>query len=171
MSDFTQAIPTVLANEGGFTKNPNDPGNWTGGAVGSGTLKGTNFGLSAASYPDTDIEHMTVDEATTIYQRDFWIFGGLTSQAIATKLFDAYVNSKHNAVRAAQLALGYLQVGPIVADGNYGPQTEGSLNAVDEQKFLDEFKARLCKMYSDDAVSTPSEAGDLLGWLRRAVKG
>ena len=171
MAGFGPAITFVLLNEGGYSDKSNDPGNWTGGAIGQGELKGTNFGISAAAYPDLDIKNLSRVDAVEIYQRDFWRFGGIASQRVATKIFDEYVNSKHHAIRVAQLALGTLQAGPVIADGNYGPQTEAALNAVDEEAFMDEYKARLCKMHCDDAIANPAEAGDLLGWLRRDVKG
>lgn len=160
MADFAAAIGFVLANEGGYTPGAaGDPGGET------------KYGISKRSYPDLDITNLTQDAAAMLLQRDFWRFSGLGSQRIATKLFDEYVNSKHHAIRVAQLALGTLQVGPVVADGNYGPQTEAALNAVDEGAFIDEYKARLCKMHCDDAIANPAEAGGLLGWLRRDVKG
>lgn len=160
MAGFGPAITFVLANEGGYTAGAaGDPGGET------------NFGISKRAYPDLDIKNLARADAVEIYQRDFWRFSGLTSQRMATKIFDEYVNSKHHAIRVAQMALGTLQVGPIVADGNYGPQTEAALNAVDEDRFMDEYKARLCKMHCDDAIANPAEAGELLGWLRRDVKG
>jgi hypothetical protein len=170
-AQFGPAITYVLANEKAYSADPADPGNWTGGQVNAGTLKGTNFGISAAAYPDVDIRNLTREDAIAIYERDFWIFGGLASQRMATKLFDAYVNEKHHAVRMAQLALGYLQSGPIVADGQYGAQTEAHLNAVDEDSFVNEFKARLAKSRADAVLAEPARAEDLLGWLRRDVKG
>jgi lysozyme family protein len=157
---FGPAISFVLQNEGGYTAgSAGDPGGET------------NFGISKRAYPTLDIKNLSRQDAIDIYLRDFWRFGGLNSQRIATKLLDEYVNSKHHAIRVAQLALGALQAGPVVADGNYGPQTEAALNAVDEDRFMDEYKARLCKMHCDDAISNSAEAGDLLGWLRRDVKG
>lgn len=160
MAGFGPAITFVLANEGGYTAGAaGDPGGET------------NFGISKRAYPDLDIKNLARAAAVEIYQRDFWRFSGLSSQRLATKIFDEYVNSKHHAIRVAQMALGTLQAGPIVADGNYGPQTEAALNAVDEDRFLDEYKARLCKMHCDDAIANPAEAGALLGWLRRDVKG
>jgi lysozyme family protein len=159
MAEFQKAIDYVLANEGGYVNNPSDPGGET------------NFGISKRAYPFLDIKNLTREEAAVIYQRDYWKFDGISSQRIATKVFDEYVNSELHAIRVAQLALGYLQAGPIVADGKYGPETESFLNAVDEEKFMDEYKARLCKMYCDDGIANPGEMGDLMGWLRRAVKG
>lgn len=159
MSDFKIAIAFVLKNEGGLEVDPADPG---------GT---TSFGLSQVTYPDVDILALTVDQAEAIYQRDFWIFGGIQSQRVATKVLDAYVNSKHHAIHQLQLALGTLQAGPIVADGNYGPSTEAHVNACDEDRLMKEFKARLCMAHCEDAIKNPAQVRDLLGWLRRDVDG
>lgn len=160
MAAFGPAITFVLENEGGY--NPGIAGD-PGGE--------TNFGITKRTYPQLDIRNLKRAEAVTIYERDFWRFSGIENQRMATKIFDAYVNSKHHAIRVAQMALARLQMGPVVADGNYGLITEAALNAVDEDRFLDEYKARLCKMHCDDAIANPAEAGALLGWLRRDVKG
>lgn len=159
MSEFTAAIDVVLHNEGGYSNDHTDAGGET------------NFGISKRSYPDVDIKNLTSEAAAAIYQRDFWLFGGVADQRLATKIFDAYVNAKHHAIRVLQLALGTLQAGPIVADGNWGPQTEAHVNAADAGALLDEFKARLCKMHCDDAIEDPSQYKYLLGWLRRDVLG
>lgn len=160
MADFSKAIDYVLANEGGYTNNPADPGGET------------NFGISKRAYPYLDIKNLTREEAVTIYQRDYWKFDGISSQRVATKLFDATVNmGSTQAVRLLQLALGGIQAGPVIADGKLGPETIGHVNAADEEPLVDEFKARLAKFYADEAVTGTGMAGFLLGWLRRAVKG
>jgi hypothetical protein len=71
-SNWGRTLDFILKIEGGFQNDPNDPGNWTGGAVGIGELKGTKYGISAASYPDLDIVNLTVPEASVIYERDYW---------------------------------------------------------------------------------------------------
>lgn len=58
--------------EGGFQKFDWDPGNWTGCEVGKGNLVGTNFGISACSYPGLDIPSITKQQAEEIYFRDYW---------------------------------------------------------------------------------------------------
>ena len=92
---FDQIFGLVLGHEGGFTVNPDDTGNWTGGARGVGELKGTNFGISAASYPHLDIPNLTVDDAKAIYRRDYWdqISGDHLPPALALLVFDAAVNN------------------------------------------------------------------------------
>lgn len=160
MADFSKAIDFVLANEGGYVNNPADPGGET------------NFGISRRQYPALDIKDLTREEAVTIYERDYWKFDDVASQRVATKVFDACVNmGPSQAVRLLQLALGGIQAGPVIADGKFGPETIEHANAADEEKLIDEFKARLAKFYCDEALQGTGKDGFLLGWLRRAVKG
>ena len=56
---FERAFAVVLGHEGGYTADPADPGNWTGGAPGRGECRGTNWGISAASYPYLPIRALT----------------------------------------------------------------------------------------------------------------
>lgn len=155
MAKFEDAIDAVLANEGGLSNNSADKGGLT------------NYGISQAAYPDLDIRNLTRVEAENLYERDFWKFDAIQSQRVATKLFDACVNmGTVRAVRQIQLALGAIEVGPIVADGIPGSATIEAINAADEGRLMDEFKARLAKYYCD--LNQPEF---LLGWLRRAVKG
>lgn len=150
----------MLANEGGYVSNPVDPGGET------------NFGISQRSYPLLNIKELTRDEAATIYQRDYWKFDQLASQRVATKLFDACVNlGPTQAVRLLQVSLGGIQAGPVIADGKFGPDTIAHVNAADEERLVDEFKAHLAKFYADEALQGTGKDGFLLGWLRRAVKG
>ena len=72
MDNFSRAIAFVLEHEGGFQNIASDKGNWTGGAVGKGELKGTKYGISAASYPKLDIANLTLETAREIYKRDYW---------------------------------------------------------------------------------------------------
>lgn len=69
---FEWAFAWVIGEEGGFSTDRNDLGNWTGGAVGSGEFKGTKYGISAFSYPHLDIVNLTLDDARRIYHSDYW---------------------------------------------------------------------------------------------------
>jgi lysozyme family protein len=148
MANFELAIPTVLTNEGGYVNDPDDPGGET------------NFGISKRSYPSLDIKHLTVEDATAIYLRYFWKFGGIEDQAVATKLFDAYVNMKSHAIKAAQ------EVTQLPIDGVYGPHTEAAINNM--AGFLAAYRNRLVQYYLDIVTFNPEDAKFLDGWLRRA---
>src|SRR5215469_5309311 len=156
MSNFDEAIGFVLENEGGLSSNPDDPGGLT------------NFCVSQRQYPELDIRNLTRDGAIQLYQADYWNklpYSEIVSQRVATKLFDAAINmGPVRAVRLLQLSLSKIQVGPFVADGVLGTGTIAAVNAADEERLMDEFKAQLAKYYCD--LARPEF---ILGWLRRAV--
>jgi lysozyme family protein len=152
MAEFDLAIPIVLSNEGGLVDNPNDPGGLT------------KYGISKASYPDLDIKNLTVEQATAIYLRDFWLFGGIDSQDVATKMLDSYVNLRHAAIKIAQQIVG------AEVDGSYGPVTEDLINKMVPMTFLNFFRYGLAEHYKNIVVANPKEAEFLPGWLRRAAQ-
>jgi lysozyme family protein len=90
-----RCIANTLVYEGGFTLHKSDPGNWTGGKVGAGQLKGTNFGIAANTYPALDIEHLTKVQAIEIYKRDWWpkVAGDKMPKGVDQVAYDAAVNS------------------------------------------------------------------------------
>jgi len=65
-------IEATLKHEGGYTNNPKDPGNWTGGKVGKGRLLGTNMGIAAHAFPHLHIPSITKDTAVGIYEKKYW---------------------------------------------------------------------------------------------------
>ncbi|GEM45926.1 glycoside hydrolase family 108 protein [Deinococcus cellulosilyticus] len=73
MNAFNHAVNLILGHEGGYSDDPRDPGNWTGGQVGSGVLRGTKWGIAANTYPNLDIKHLTRQQAVEIYRRDYWL--------------------------------------------------------------------------------------------------
>jgi lysozyme family protein len=69
--NFPRSLEKIFGHEGGYSNDRADPGNWTGGRVGSGKLLGTKFGIAANSYPKLDIKNLTLAEAATIYRKDY----------------------------------------------------------------------------------------------------
>jgi len=152
MALFEPAIEITLANEGGYVNDPMDPGGET------------NFGISKRDYPKLDIKNLTKEEATAIYLRDFWKFGGIIDQAVANKVFDSYVNMEHIAIFLLQEIV--LQV--IKPDGIYGEVTEDAVNRLDPNTLLTDYRAKLTAHYKAIVVARPEEEKFLKGWLRRA---
>lgn len=70
--NFQACLVEVLRHEGGFSIHPKDPGNWTGGKVGVGQLKGTNKGIASHSHPHLDIKNLTDDQIAAIYRKGYW---------------------------------------------------------------------------------------------------
>lgn len=72
--DFLNTVNFILKHEGStIDLNTNDIGNWTGGKINSGILKGSKYGISSRTYPTIDIANLTQDQAIQIYYTDFWL--------------------------------------------------------------------------------------------------
>lgn len=92
---FQEAYAFTFIKEGKTSMDPNDPGNWTGGKRGKGLLKGTKYGISAAAYPQLDIQSLTPSEAKNLFYRDYWLaprFIQIPDRQIAKRVFDLGVN-------------------------------------------------------------------------------
>ena len=159
---FERLFAIVVGIEGGYSAERADPGNWTGGAVGAGELRGTKFGISAAAYPTLDIANLTLADAQAIYRRDYWdrVCGDDLPPPLALIVFDAAVNN--GVARAAR----WLQrAGGVAEDGVIGPVTLAAVTggARDPAALCAEFLAqRLVFMAS---LLTWRDFG--LGWARR----
>lgn len=155
MASFAEAVEKTLKWEGGYSNDPSDPGGET------------NWGISKRSYPHADIRNMTYEQAVEIYRQDYWNshYDLIHDQEIANQLFDFGVNAgMHQAVKTLQESIGYFTVGPIVADGIFGPKTLEALNSVIPTILLKEFRARRAAYYG--GLNKPKY---LLGWLRRTM--
>jgi len=99
----------TLKHEGKYTNNPKDPGNWTGGKVGVGVLKGTNMGVAAHSFPHLDIKNLKEADVIPIYRDKYWskVSGEALPYGIDLAVFDYGVNSgPPRGVKALQAELG-----------------------------------------------------------------
>jgi lysozyme family protein len=143
---FEEAFQRLIGHEGGLSIVTDDPGNWTGGAVGAGKLVGTKFGISAASFPGEDIRNLTLDRAKQLYLHNYWGPAGCDSvpDAIRFDLFDMAVNSGVKAsVRTLQLAAG------AAVDGVLGPKTLQAVSVMSGPQLVARFNgARLAYMAS-----------------------
>ncbi len=162
MSVFENAFQTVVGVEGGYTANPLDPGNWTGGRCRVGTCNGTKFGISAAAYPSLDIVNLTLPEAQDIYRRDYWSKTACDQlpPALAVLVFDAAVNSgPDRAAKWLQTALN------VTADGVVGPITIAAArqSAGKGAVILAEYQAQRLLFLT----SLPTWRVFGLGWTRR----
>lgn len=70
VENLSACLAVALKHEGGYSNTRNDPGNWTGGQVGIGALKGTKYGIAAHVYPALKIKNLTLEDAKSTYERD-----------------------------------------------------------------------------------------------------
>jgi lysozyme family protein len=123
VGNFPACSAFTLHEEGGLSMYPRDSGNWTGGAVGVGTLAGTNFGIAAASHPGVDIRSLTVETATAIYAREYWapLSGDNLPEGVDLIVYDFAVNA--GVSRSAKMLQAAVGLPPAEQDGLIGPGT------------------------------------------------
>ncbi len=115
---FSACLAITLGFEGGYSTDRRDPGNWTGGKVGKGILKGTKKGIAASYYPSLDIKNLSDDAIAIIYERDYFrpLRGYDLPAGPDLATFDFGVNSGIiRAAKALQKAAGVAQDGQIGA--------------------------------------------------------
>lgn len=160
---FDKAFELVVGHEGGFGNDRADRGNWTGGAVNAGKLKGTKYGISAAAYPDLDIINISLEHAKAIYWKDYWLPAGCNNLPVGLSyiLFDACVNhGVSRGVKFLQKTVGTAQ------DGVFGNKTLAAVLKSDLNKVLAEYCVNRMLFYTD--ISTFGRYK--VGWTRRAFQ-
>lgn len=105
---FQECVEVILAYEGNYIYNLNDPGGET------------KFGISKRAYPDLDIRSITKEEAIEIYRRDYWdqIEGDSLPDYIRLMAFDCAVNQG-----VARACLYLQRSAGAKPDGIMGPET------------------------------------------------
>ena len=159
MADFDKAVERTFDFEGGYVNHRQDKG----GA--------TKYGISARSYPDEDIENLTLERAKFLYRRDYWDplkLDQIVDQVIADEFFDTAVNmGLRTAAQIAQEALGYLGV-KVDVDGNMGPQTIAAVNSYRHKDVLLKTMNGLQFMrYINIVKVNPEQKVFFRGWLSR----
>jgi lysozyme family protein len=132
-TDHPAAFQILVLDEGGaLDLSPNDPGNYSGGAVGVGTLGGSRFGISSATYPSVDKATLTAAAAEAIYFRDFWtkLRCADLPAPLRFMVYSCGVNSGQHAagtwLQRALAVLGAVNFGGI--DGAIGDRTVAAAN-------------------------------------------
>lgn len=163
MADFQIALAITLKSEGGYNRDPE-----TDEVVNMGVtlefLRHAQILMSSGPPTDKDVafvKSLTRDEVAEIYDKYFWgELGKLTSQAVANKVFDVYVNTGHGIV-FLQLAL------KVADDGILGPKTIAAANAADPVALLATIKSEGKAYYELLATKKAAWAKDLPGWIAR----
>jgi lysozyme family protein len=156
MARFDRAIEKVLAHEGGYSNDPDDPGGET------------NFGICKRSYPGEDIRNMTLARAKAIYFRDYWTapkIDRITEERLAAKVLDLCVNvGPKQAIKFLQRASNSLG-STLAVDGKIGPATLAAVNGFAHRNAL------LCSLLIEAGIYYRSlnKMKYLAGWLNRLM--
>lgn len=133
----------TLQHEGGYSSNRADPGNWTGGRVGSGTMAGSKYGLSAPLVAKDrglcvtaqQMKLLSEDDFRKLAVQYFWdpMKCSLLPAGLDALVFDHGFNAgAKTSVRLLQQIVGVEQ------DGVIGPDTlraSGTVRLADAGRF------------------------------------
>ncbi|UWQ34630.1 peptidoglycan-binding protein [Leisingera sp. M527] len=180
MQSVKEIAAEIVAREGGFVNDPDDPGGATKYGVTIGTLR--RLGLDVTGDGDVDagdVKALTRAQAVAIFIRHYFEAPRIASlpECLQATVFDMYVNAGSNAVRILQRLLrdmGYR----VAVDGTIGPQTAGAAAdaaTVDATGLRDAYGIARRNYYFRLADRRPASrkyartrAGGKGGWIKRA---
>ncbi|APE43163.1 peptidoglycan-binding protein [Sulfitobacter alexandrii] len=180
MQTVRQIAEAIVAREGGFVDDPDDPGGATNFGVTIHTMRRLGLDLNRDGKVDAvDVRSLTQRDAVDIFIRHYFdrpLIGDLPTM-LQPSVFDMYVNAGANAIRILQGLL--TQMGYDVAvDGLLGPQTVGAVQSAMRRgadAFVDAYGIARRNYYFRLADRRPasrkyarSRAGGKGGWIKRA---
>lgn len=125
MKSVTEIATEIVAREGGYVNDPDDPGGATKYGVTLGTLQRLGLDLTGdGSVGVADVKALSQAQAVEIYVKHYFERPGVDQlpEALQASVFDMMVNAGGNAVKILQRLLN--DMGFVCAvDGIVGPQT------------------------------------------------
>ncbi len=115
----------IVAREGGFVNDPDDPGGATKHGVTLNTLRRLGIDITRDTRIDVaDVRALTAAQAVDIYVEHYFRRTRIAAlpEVLQASVFDMYVNAGANAVKVLQRLLTSMGF-PCDADGQIGPQT------------------------------------------------
>ncbi len=134
MKSVREIAEEIVAREGGFVSDPDDPGGATNHGVTLATLRRLGLDLTGdGTVSEADVRRLSRDQAVDIYVEHYHRRPGLGAlpEIVQPSVFDMYVNAGANAVKILQRLLGDMGF-PCDPDGSIGPQTIRAAQAAAE---------------------------------------
>lgn len=125
MPNVREIAEEIVAREGGYVNDPDDPGGATKYGVTMGTLRRLGIDVNRDTRIDVaDVKALTQKQAVEIYLKHSFEGPGIAAlpEALQASVFDMYVNAGGNAVKILQRLLSNMGF-PCDPDGAVGPQT------------------------------------------------
>jgi len=171
---FDDFFSRVIQHEAGYVNDPDDPGGET------------KFGISKRQFPGLDIKNLTIEQARTIYSREYWHRPGFwrlpallsirvadvgvtAGQATAIKMMQRAANTvcagnvpQRRRAPWRQKVVRLLHGGTLRVDGQIGPITEHVIKAYP-------YRFALMVAFQDEAYNHYRKLNPLYipGWLER----
>ncbi|MFY2826457.1 holin-associated N-acetylmuramidase [Ruegeria sp. MALMAid1280] len=180
MQTVRQIATEIVAREGGFVDDPDDPGGATKYGVTIHTIRRLGLDLSDDGVINgADVRLLSRSQAVDIFVEHYFELPRLSllPQVLHPSVFDMYVNAGGHAVKILQRLLREMGFG-VVVDGVVGPKTARACqNAADPDPVTlrDAYGVARRNFYFRLADHRPASrkyarnrAGGKGGWIRRA---
>lgn len=128
MQTVTQIAKDILAREGGYVNDPDDPGGDTNHGVTVHTMRQLGLDLTGDGVVNAqDVRVLDADRALQIFVDHYFKGPGLDGlpTALQPTVFDMYVNAGNNAIKILQRLLNQMRI-TVAVDGAFGPQTHAA---------------------------------------------
>jgi len=125
MKSVQDIAKAILAREGGYVNDPDDPGGATNHGVTVHTMRRLGLDLNGDGKVDAqDVRVLTAEKALQIFVDEYFHKPGLGAlpEPLQASVFDMYVNAGGNAVKILQRLLNQMRIS-VAVDGVIGPQT------------------------------------------------
>ena len=171
----------IVAREGGFVNDPDDPGGATNHGVTIHTMKRLGIDLDRDGDVDVDdVKMLTRDDAVRIFMKHYFHKPRISElpETLHDTVFDMYVNAGGNAIKILQRLLRDMAqpVGSI--DGAIGPNTIAAAKAAADAapEYLRDaygiarrnYYLRLADRRPASRKYARTRSGGKGGWIRRA---
>ncbi|MDO5605042.1 MAG: holin-associated N-acetylmuramidase [Paracoccus sp. (in: a-proteobacteria)] len=180
MKTVDELAAEIVAREGGYVNDPDDPGGATKYGVTIATMRRLGLDLNRDGRVDAaDVRALSQRQAAGIFRSHYFERPGIAAlpQALHASMFDMYVNAGANAVKILQRmvsAMGF----PARDDGIIGPLTRAAVAAAADaapRHIADGYGIERRNYYYALADARPASrkyattrAGTKGGWITRA---
>ena len=125
MRTVQEIAAEIVAREGGFVDDPDDPGGATNHGVTIHTMRRLGLDLDGDGDVDTaDVRRVTAERAQAIFVQHYFERPHIDRlpEVLQASVLDMYVNAGSHAVKILQRLLTRMRI-PCTVDGVIGPQT------------------------------------------------
>jgi lysozyme family protein len=180
MQNVADIAREIVAREGGFVNDPDDPGGATKFGVTIHTMRRLGLDLTGDGQVNVaDVQSLSRAQAEDIFIDHYYRRPGISKlpEVLRPSVFDMYVNAGGNAVKILQRLLRQMGQG-VDIDGTIGPQTVAAAKAAYRaapDHIADAYGIarrnyyfRLADRRAASRKYARTRAGGKGGWIRRA---
>ncbi|WBU60860.1 holin-associated N-acetylmuramidase [Paracoccus albus] len=180
MKTVDEIAAEIVAREGGFVNDQDDPGGATKYGVTIGTMRRLGLDIDGDGHVNTaDVKALSRDRAAAIFKRHYFERPGIGKlpTVLHATVFDMYVNAGANAVKILQRMVSRMGF-PASDDGVIGPRTAAAVTAATKaapDHIVDAYGIERRNYYYAIADGRPASRkyaktrkGGKGGWIKRA---